>query len=308
MKQRELGKSGLSVSEISFGAGGYWGMKAFSEQQAARLVEQALDGGVNLFDTGPNYSRGNAEARLGRILKGRGRDLIISTKVGSLWSGGRNVKDFSPRSIEQSLQESLRRLQLEHLPLLHFHGFPNPADPAIETVLKLKDKGMIGALGVSTGAGGAKRALKLGIFDALMLEYNLLDRSLEQLIDRAGAAGTGIIVKSPLAQTLYSRSIFKLTRPSDVWYLARALKNHRTKFIHGRKFRFINDVEGLKASEIALAFVLNNKNVTSAVVGTVRPEHLATNLGAAELELPAGLLRRIEEAGSRGARAGSTGV
>jgi aryl-alcohol dehydrogenase-like predicted oxidoreductase len=308
MKQRGLGKSGLSVSEISFGAGGYWGMNAFSERQAARLVEQALDGGVNLFDTGPNYSRGNAEERLGRILKGRGQDLIISTKVGSLWASGRNVKDFSPRVLEQSLQESLRRLQLEHLPLLHFHGYPHPADPAIETVLKLKDRGMIGALGLSTGAGGAKRALKLGIFDALMLEYNLLDRSLEPLITRAGSAGMGIIVKSPLAQTLYSRNIFRLTTPSDVWYLARALKNHRPKFIHGRKFRFINDVEGLKASEIALAFVLNNKNVTSAVVGTVRPEHLKINLGAAELELPEELLRRIEEAGSRGVRAGSTGA
>jgi aryl-alcohol dehydrogenase-like predicted oxidoreductase len=299
MKKRGLGKSGLLVSEISFGAGGYWGMNTFDERQAARLVEQALDGGVNLFDTGPNYSRGNAEERLGRILKGRGQDLIISTKVGSLWSGGRNVKDFSPRSIEQSLQESLKRLQLEHLPLLHFHGYPLPADPAIDAVLKLKDKGMIGALGLSTGAGGAKRALKLGIFDALMLEYNLLDRSLEQLIERAGAAGTGILVKSPLAQTLYSRNIFKLTTPSQAWYLVRALKNHRMKFIHGRKFRFINDVEGLKASEIALAFVLNNKNVTSAVVGTVRPEHLRINLGATELELPEELLRRIEEAGSR---------
>ena len=308
MKQRGLGKSGLSVSEISFGAGGYWGMKAFSERQAARLVEQALDGGVNLFDTGPNYSRGNAEERLGRILKARGRDLIISTKVGSLWAGGRNMKDFSPHALERSLQESLRRLQLEHLPLLHFHGYPNPAAPAIETVLKLKDRGMIGALGLSTGAGGAKRALKLGIFDALMLEYNLLDRSLEPLITRAGSAGMGIIVKSPLAQTLYSKNIFRLTTPSEGWYLARALKNHRPKFIHGRKFRFINDVEGLKASEIALAFVLNNKNVTSAVVGTVRPEHLKINLGAAELELPEELLRRIEEAGSRGVRAGSTGA
>ncbi|EMY34714.1 oxidoreductase, aldo/keto reductase [Arthrobacter crystallopoietes BAB-32] len=302
MKQRALGKSGLSVSEISFGAGGYWGMKAFDERQAARLVEQALDGGVNLFDTGPNYSRGNAEERLGRILKGRAQDLVISTKVGSLWSDGRNVKDFSPQSMERSLQESLRRLQLDHLPLLHFHGYPNPADPAVEAVLKLKDKGMVGALGVSTGLGGAKRALKLGIFDCLMVEYNLVDRSLAPVIEAAGAAGTGIMVKSPLAQTLYSRDIFKITAPSDVWYLLRALKNHRHKFIQGRKFRFINDVEGLKASEIALAYVLNNPNVTSAVVGTVRPEHLQTNLGASGIELPAGLLQRIELAGA-GAKA-----
>jgi aryl-alcohol dehydrogenase-like predicted oxidoreductase len=165
-------------------------------------------------------------------------------------------------------------------------------------VLKLKDKGMIGALGVSTGPGGAKRALKLGIFDCLMVEYNLVERSLAQTIEAAGKAGTGIMIKSPLAQTLYSRDIFKVTAPSDVWYLLRALKNHRHKFIEGRKFRFINDVDGFKASEIALAYVLNNPDVTSAVVGTVRPEHLATNLGVSGLRLPPELLGRLEAAGS----------
>jgi aryl-alcohol dehydrogenase-like predicted oxidoreductase len=298
MKQRALGKSGLSVSEIGFGAGGYWGMKAFDDRRAARLVEQALYGGINLFDTGPNYSRGNAEVRLGRILGGRAKHLVISTKVGSLWSEGRNTKDFSPASIEHSLRESLRRLHLDHLPLLHFHGYPNPAGPAVETLLRLKDKGMVGALGVSTGPGGAKRALKLGIFDCLMVEYNLVDRSLAPVIAAAGKAGTGIIIKSPLAQTLYSRDIFKISAPSDVWYLLRALKNHRHKFIQGRKFRFINDVEGLKASQVALAYVLSNPHVTSAVVGTVRPEHLQTNLETSAIRLPADLLHRIEQAGT----------
>jgi aryl-alcohol dehydrogenase-like predicted oxidoreductase len=300
VKQRALGRSGLQVSELSFGAGGYWGMKAFPERQAAQLVDQALEGGITAFDTGPNYSRGNAEERLGRALKGRTDNLVVSTKVGSHWINNRNVKDYSPRAIEASVHASLRRLQLEHLPLLHFHGFPSPAEPAVEAVLKLKEEGFVGALGVSTGRGGAKKALKLGIFDVLMVEYNIIDRSMAPVIAEAREAGVGIMLKSPLAQTLYSRDIFKISGPSDVWYLLRALRNHRHKFIQGRKYRFINDVPGLSASEIALAYVLNNPGVSSAVIGTVKPEHLRSNLRAPEVRLPVELLERIERRGPAG--------
>jgi aryl-alcohol dehydrogenase-like predicted oxidoreductase len=302
VKRRSLGRSGLQVSELSFGAGGYWGMKTFPERQAAQLVDQALEGGINVFDTGPNYSRGNAEVRLGRILKGRTENLVISTKAGSHWINNRNVKDYSPRAIENSVHASLRRLQIDHLPLLHFHGFPTPAEPAIETALKLKERGTVGALGVSTGRGGAKKALKLGIFDALMVEYNIVDRSLEAVISEAREAGVGVKLKSPLAQTLYSRDIFKIGAPSDVWYLLRALKNHRRKFVEGRKYRFINDVDGLAASEIALAFALNHPGVSTAVIGTVKPGHLRSNLRVPHIQLPAELLERIERAGSAGRR------
>ena len=270
-------------------------MKSFDEDKARRLVELALEGGVNLFDTGPNYSGGNAEARLGRILKGRTGQVTVSTKVGTQLVGGRHVKDFSPQGIEQSVLTSLRRLQLDHIPLLHFHGFPEPADAAIETVLKLKDRGLVGHLGVSTGNAGARKVLGAGVFDSLMIEYNIINRTTPaRLIDAAHEAGMGVLIKSPLAQTLYSRDIFKLKAPSDVWYLLRAMRNHRSKFLAGRKYRFINDIEGMKGSEVALAYVLNNQHVTSAVVGTVNPDHLLTNLRAADKELPADLVRQIE--------------
>lgn len=294
VKSRLLGRTGLEVSEISFGAGGFWGFPSFPEKQAAQLVEIALEQGVTLFDTGPNYSNGNAEARLGRILGGRSEGLVLGTKAGTRFVKGRHVKDYSPRGIESSVTASLRNLRLDHLPLLHFHGFPSPAGPAVEKLLELKERGLVGNIGVSTNNSGAVKTIGSQVFDSLMIEYNIINSSAPaRLIESAGSQGVGVIVKSPLAQTLYSKDIFRIRRRSDLWYLLRAVKNHRSKMLRGRSYRFINEAEEISGSEVALNFVLSHPLVSSAVVGTVNPEHLRSNLQAPEKNVPDVLLQRI---------------
>ncbi|MFO0438585.1 MAG: aldo/keto reductase, partial [Phenylobacterium sp.] len=123
MLSRPLGRTGLMVSEIGFGAASFWGHPAFSESEALRLVHRALDLGVTLFDTGPAYSRGQAEGRLGRALAGRDASgLVVATKAGTRFEGGRVRRDMSLAAIEASLEHSRRRLGLETLPLIHLHG------------------------------------------------------------------------------------------------------------------------------------------------------------------------------------------
>jgi 1-deoxyxylulose-5-phosphate synthase len=295
MKYRVLGKTGLKVSELSFGAGGFWGMKSFDEKRAEQLVNIAIENGITLFDTGPNYSNANAEVRLGRILKGRAKSVIVGTKVGTQYMNGKHVKDFSPQAIEQSILQSLKNLQTDYIPLIHFHGFPIPTDDAIEKLLKLKEKGIIGHIGVSTDGDDAKKAVELGVFESLMIQYNIIERATPaKIIEDANKKDMGVLIKSPLAQTLYSNDIFKIKKASDVWYLLRALKNHRKKFLKGRKLRFVNDVEGLSGSDVALNFVLNNENLTSAVIGTVNPKHLISNIESLNYKLPKEIIKKVE--------------
>src|SRR4051794_2746882 len=109
MLYRPLGKTGLTVSEIGFGAASWWGRRAFSDAEAAALVRAAVDGGVTFFDTGASYSQGNAEPRLGRALKGLdAASLVVATKAGTIFSDGRVRRDFSPAAIVASAERSLR--------------------------------------------------------------------------------------------------------------------------------------------------------------------------------------------------------
>src|SRR5258708_7287502 len=123
MRYRPLGRTGLSVSEIGFGAASWWGRPAFSETAAIGLVQAAIEGGVTFFDTGASYSQGCAEPRLGRALQGRDASgLVVASKAGTLFADGQVRRDFSPAAITASAEQSLRDLGLDVLPLLQLHG------------------------------------------------------------------------------------------------------------------------------------------------------------------------------------------
>ncbi|HEV2610330.1 MAG TPA: aldo/keto reductase [Noviherbaspirillum sp.] len=296
LNKRKVGSHGVAVSELGFGAGGFWGMEIFSEQLARNLVDVAIDHGVNFFDTGPNYSGGNAEVRLGKILGGRSAKLCIGTKCGTHLIGGRHVKDYSHKALRRSLDGSLQKLLVDHVDVLQLHGMPKKLDDeTIEFLIAAKRRGDARLLGVSTDLAGAELALSLGIFDCVMIEYNVIKRrEQEHFIGRCADAGLGIMVKSPLAQTLYSDEIFKIRKLSDVWYLLRALKNHRSKFLAGRKYRFLSGFENFTCHELALEYVLSNPNISCAIIGTTNPSHLVRNFSASLKTIPEDIKRSIE--------------
>jgi len=299
VNNREIGLTGISVSELGLGCASYWGKERFDEAEAMRIVSTAIDKGVNLFDTGHSYSEGNAEVRLGKALKDipNKSNLVVSSKAGTRISDrGKLYKDFSPNWIRESCRLSLKRLGLETLPLFHLHG-PSVADlkdELMDELLKLKSEGLVRAIGVNSFEDNVlEKVLDLRVFDFVMPDYNILCKEREPLIDRLHARGIGVIAGAALADSLYCNRVFKVKSIKDLWYLARALKNFRGKLVKGFSYRFINDEPNITAAQIALAYVLSNGKISSAVFGTTSRDHLLENLEATTVNLPDEMKRKI---------------
>ena len=295
MKMRKLGNTGKLISVMGYGCGGFWGYEVFDEKIADRLVHLALDGGVNFLDTGSSYSGGNAEKKLGKILKGVDTTgLIIGTKAGTIIRNGKLVKDYSPASITGQVETSLKNLGLDRLPLLQLHGVPaQDLDEVFGTLTRLKREGKVELIGASCDGAALDNALSYNMLDVVMLTYNLIEKHAILQIEKAYSKGVGVLVKSPLAHTLYSNNLFKIRKLSDLWYLLRVMKNYRSQLLEGRKYRFINSISGWSADEIALLYALHEK-VSCVVTGTINPEHMKRNILTFEKELPSDIQKRID--------------
>ncbi|WP_332767997.1 aldo/keto reductase [Phenylobacterium sp.] len=300
MRYRPLGQTGFTVSEIGLGCASWWGKRAFDEAEAIRLVHAALAGGVTLFDTGAAYSEGNAEPRLGRALKGRATDgLVIATKAGTRHDGRRVVRDFDPTAIEASVEVSLRNLGIESLPLLQLHGpaLSELTDGFLDRMSGLKHRGLIRALGVNSfDPQVIAHAADHAEIDVVMVDYNILRPERAPLIAQVAARGKGVLAGMALAMGHTGGQVLKLRRPRDVWYALRAFKNHRADVAKGARFGFLADIPGMTGAQAALAYVLADPNVSSAVIGTTRLAHLEDNLAASGMSLPSEAMARIERA------------
>ena len=298
MRYRPLGRTGLTVSEIGFGCASYWGLRRFPERDALDLVHRALDLGITLFDTAPGYSRGEAEPRLGRALKGRDRErLVIATKAGTFHAGGgRMGRDFSPPAIVASVEASLRRLGVDHLDVVQLHG-PAAAeltDDLFAAFESLKSRGLVRAFGANSFDPAVLSAvIESPAFDLVMLDYNVLRPERAALVARAAALGKGVLAGMPLAMGHVDGQITKIRGLRDLWYAARALKNHRHEVGQGGRFAFLRTLPEMSAAQAALAYVLADPGVACAVTGTTRMEHLEANAAASGLALPESVVARI---------------
>lgn len=300
MRYRPLGRTGLTVSELGFGAASWWGRPAFSERVAVDLVRAAVEGGVTFFDTGASYSQGAAEPRLGRALKGTDADrLVVASKAGTVFADGRVRRDFAPAAIVASAERSLRNLGLDVLPLLQLHG---PAIAELTDELRaaldgLKARGLVRAVGINSfDPSVVDHAIGLPDIDVVMVDYNVLRSDREPLIARAAAAGKGVLAGMPLAMGHTGLQVAKIRAPRDVWYAARGLLRHRDEVTRGARLGFLNRLPGMTGAQAALAYVLANPDVACAVFGTTRPAHLTQNLAASGMVLPEAVTARIRAA------------
>ncbi len=296
---RLLGRTGVSVTALGFGCSAYWAKPVFPERRAFALVEQAIDGGIGFFDTGPIYGGGLGERRLGQVLRSRGgaEGLVICSKVGThVADDGAVYRDWSPGTVRTSVMRSLEHLGLDRLAGLHLHG-PNIHElrpPLLEALEDLKAEGLVGFIGINSFDPEVVRlGLTLPLFDSFMIEYSLIRKANLALLEEIAAAGRAAIVGSPIAQALFRPSMLP-TSPKRAWELARALLRHRGDLRAARAYRFLNRLPDMTGVQAALAYVLRSPLVATAVFATTSSEHLRANIAAAGMTLSDELVRRIE--------------
>jgi len=214
MHYRTLGRTGLQVSEVGFGAWAIGGPATLGELEigwgevddamSLRAIEAAYDAGVTFFDTSDAYGAGRSETLLGKALKSKRDRVVIATKVGNRTVDGRWVKDFSKAWIAQALDASLARLGMDYVDLYQLHSPTDTADyrdEVVEALEALKGQGKIRSYGVSVGpAAHGPWVIRNTRADTIQVVYNMLEREPEQeLLSLAQAQGVGIIARVPLA-------------------------------------------------------------------------------------------------------------
>lgn len=300
MEFRHLGKSGLVVSEIAYGNWITHGSQV-EEETAIACVHAALDEGITTFDTADVYAQGRAEEVLGKALKGQRRDGIeIFSKVYWPVGPGKNDRGLSRKHIIRGVEESLRRLGTDYLDLYQAHRF-DYATPLEETLRAFDDlvrQGKVLYVGVSEWrAEEIEQALKIADemgFDRIVSnqpQYNMLWRVIEaEVVPLCKREGIGQIVWSPIAQGVLTGK-YKPGQPPPSGSRATDEKSG-AQFI--RKFldnqQLLERVQqllplaaeaGLTPAQLAVAWVLQNSNVSAAIIGASRPEQVRDNAKAA---------------------------
>jgi aryl-alcohol dehydrogenase-like predicted oxidoreductase len=312
MEYRHLGRSGMMVSAISYGN---WVTHAgqIADDAAIACVRAALDAGVTTFDTADIYRVGGAEEVLGRALAGVRRDSIeIFTKV--YWPTGPNPNNrgLSRKHIIESCNASLQRLGTDHVDLLQAHRYDveAPLDETLRAFDDLVRAGKVHYVGVSEWtaeqiADAVQIADEMG-FDRIVSsqpQYSLLWRVPEaEVMPVSRASGIGQIVWSPLAQGVLtgkylpgqatpegSRGADESTRKDMSWFM------RDTVLEPVQRFSQLAREAGRTPAEVALAWVLRNDNVSSAIVGATRPEQIAENVKAVDIVLDDDLVAAIEQ-------------
>lgn len=299
MNKRRLGGTDLYLTELGYGCASLWGKSKFtSDEKAEELFLTAYDRGIRFFDTG--YSYGVAEKRLGNCIRKIDRsDLILSTKCGTRISKkGNYYHDWSVTWMQHSVETSMKRLHTDYIDMLQVHGpsIDEISDEMLDWMHKLKKDGIVRAIGINTfDTDVLEYVNKHKLFDFVMLDYNLLRQDREKLIKDLYDNGIGIIGGAPLAQSLYSNRVYKVRNLNDIWYLLRAIKNFRGHMVEGRRFQFVNEVEGMTGNQVALRYVLDNRRITSAVFGSVDKEHIIENTEAVDIVISDDIIKRIKQ-------------
>ncbi|HKH10297.1 MAG TPA: aldo/keto reductase family protein [Rubrobacter sp.] len=311
MEYRRLGGSGVKVSEISLGSWLTYG-GSVAERRATDCIHKAYDLGINFFDTANVYVRGAAEEIVGNALKGFDRDLyFLATKVYFPMGDGPNDRGLSRKHITEQCHASLRRLGVDYVDLYQCHRYDEET-PLEETMRALDDlvrAGKVLYVGVSEWTadqiGEALRIAKEMNLDRIVSNqprYNMLQRGIEDaVIPLSQREGVGQVVFSPLAQGILTGKYRPGEAPEQG---TRAADPESGRFMRGlMNEQVLSAVDGLRAvaseagltmSQLALAWVLRQPNVSSAIIGASRPEQVEDNAAASGMELPPETLEKID--------------
>jgi aryl-alcohol dehydrogenase-like predicted oxidoreductase len=245
-----------------------------SEEQSERILNAALDAGINFIDTSIDY--GLAEERIGRYISHRRDEYFLATKCGCVSGplldnpsppepGMRFPHVFTPENILRGLEQSLSRMKTDYVDLLQFHASPSKEQllehGALECVQDLKRQGKVRWIGMSGTIPNLKDHIEMGVFDEFQIPYSAMEREHEDLIVAASQAGAGIVIRGGAAKG----------GPG---------KEEGASWDRWQEVDLTDLLDGMSRQEFILRFTISHPHMDTTIVGTVNPEHLQANVQA----------------------------
>jgi len=318
MQYRTLGKTEISASAIALGTwaiggGPWWGDSDDSE--SIKAIKTAIDAGVNLVDTAPAYGWGHSEEVVGKAVKGQRDKVLLSTKCGLWWKDDRGTPAFEmgdihvkkcllPETIQEEVEDSLRRLGTDYIDLYHTH-WPSlepdkyPIADTMQCLMKLKEDGKIRAIAASNvDLDHIKQYQAAGILDAIQPRFSMLDRAIEkEILPYCLANGISTLAYSPLEQGLltgkigmdqtFAEGVFRNQIP---WYLP---VNRQKVLDMLERWSDLLAKYNCSLSQLVIAWTVAQEGITFVLCGARKAAHVSDNVGAADLELEAADVSRI---------------
>ncbi|WP_033541358.1 aldo/keto reductase [Planococcus sp. CAU13] len=286
MKKNRLGTGSLEVSEIALGC-----MSLPDDpKESQSIVDQALDLGINYFDTADLYGKGQNEEMVGKALGSRRQDIILATKVGNQWDPQSDEVSWNPSKayITSQVHESLRRLGTDWIDLYQLHGgmITDPSEETIEAFETLKKEGLIREYGISSIRPNViNRFIEESSIVSIMMQYSLFDRRPEEFLDQIGASGRSVVTRGTLAKGLLTAEALDRAAKTDGY-----LEYSRNDLNKALK-ELLAVEENLTA--LALHAVLQSDTVASAVTGASSQSQIRETVKAYEMNISA---EQIEQA------------
>ena len=303
MHYRKMGRTGLKVSAISLGTSTYGSQ--VGEQEAIKIIESAMVAGVNLIDTADVYTEGRSEEIVGKALKGKRHSVVLATKVAQRMGPGVNDVGLSRKHVMQGIEDSLRRLGTDYIDLYYVHkpDYDTPIEETLRTLDGLVHQGKVRYIACSNFyAWQLCKALwvsdlhNLARFDCAQPPYNLLTRDIEyELLPLCASEGVGVCVYNPLAGGLLTGKHDPGKPPAEGTRFALEYFGpmYQERYWSAANFEAVASLKqiareyGRSLPQFALAWILSNEVITSAICGATSIKHLEENLVAAEVKLSA---------------------
>ena len=284
LPKRKLGRTGLNVTALGFGALELRGMVAgvgreLKPGQPERILNAVLDAGINYIDVAADY--GEAEGHIGRCIANRRKEFFLASKCGCPPDVSKflptertrygvplpHLHDYSRKNIIKTCDQSLRRMKTDYLDVLQFHFSPArnilEQEKAVQTLESLKRAGKIRFIGCSSILPNITDHIKMGVFDVLQVPYSALQPEHEDVIVAAARAGVGIVIRGGVAKGPPGKG----QGSADLWDL-------------WDKAELNELLDGEHRTGFMLRFTITNPNIHTTVVGTLDPEHLLENIAA----------------------------
>ena len=295
MNKRSLGRTGLEVSEIGFGAWGIGGAQwiGATDDESLRALQRAVDLGVNFIDTALAYGRGQSERLVGRLLRERqGEGILVATKVpprNLVWPASPDVpvsETFPPAHLERMCEKSLKNLGVERIDILQLHVWQDAyldQDEWREAFLGLKKTGKVRFLGISAGehdADSALRAATSGLFDTMQILYNIFDqRPADRLLPLCRERGLGVLARVPFDEGGLTGLITPETTFPEGDFRTGYFAGERRRQVFERceALKKLLDGEAKTLPELALRFCLSHDAVSTVIPGMRKASRVEEN-------------------------------